>query len=69
MQAVCCLANLMEIVELHDKLIEEQGLAPLIALVLSDDLHTKGEACRAIANLSANGEIQKHLMKEAGLGT
>ena len=44
-QAISTVANLVEMVELHDKLLEEDGLAPLIALAMGNDLNTKGEAC------------------------
>ena len=57
-QAVCTIANLVEMVELHDKLLEEHGLMPLIALSAADDVGTKGEACRALANLAANRDMQ-----------
>ena len=57
--ACCNIANLMEMAELHGRLLEERGLAPLVALALSDDLNTKGEASRAIANLAANADVQQ----------
>lgn len=60
--AVCTLANLCEMVELHDKILKEEGLAPILSLAKSADIRTKGEACRALANLAANADIQKHLM-------
>lgn len=41
-------------VELHDRFLAEQGLPPLVALAVAKDLQTKGEACRALANLTAN---------------
>ena len=44
-QAVCTIANLVEMVELHDKLLDEQGLAPLVALAVTDDVDTKASVC------------------------
>ena len=55
----CAIANLMENVDLHERLLNERGLSPLVALALSDDLNTKGEASRAIANLAANVDVQQ----------
>jgi hypothetical protein len=46
---------------------EEDGLAPLIALAMGNDLNTKGEACRALANLAANRDVQQQIMTQGGL--
>ncbi|KAJ1379334.1 hypothetical protein B484DRAFT_412405 [Ochromonadaceae sp. CCMP2298] len=35
--AVCAAANLMEMPELNQRLIEERGVAPLVALASNDD--------------------------------
>ena len=35
--AVCGAANLMEMPELHSRLVEERGISPLVALAASDD--------------------------------
>ena len=61
------MANLVELAELHGRLLEERGLAPLVALALSEDTNTKGEASRAIANLAANADVQQTLLKEGVL--
>ena len=61
-QAVCTIANLVEMVELHDKILEEDGLAPLIALAMANDMNTKAEASRALANLAANRIYNKVLL-------
>ena len=63
----CTIANLMEMVELHSHLLEENGITPLIALAVSDDLNCKGEASRAIANLAANADIQQVLLRNGAL--
>lgn len=68
-KAVTAVANLMEMVELHEFLMKADGLGPLVALLLSDDILTKGEACRALANLSANDDIRDPIMKEVALST
>lgn len=57
----------MEMVELHAKLLQEQGLPALIALASGKDAISKGEACRALANLAANTEVQQQILKEGGL--
>ena len=64
---MCTIANLVEMVELHDKLLEEDGLAPLIALAISNDPDTQGESCRALANLAANRDVQQQIMSQGGL--
>ena len=64
--ATCAVANLMENVDLHVRLLEERP-GPLGGLALSDDLNTKGEASRAIANLAANVDVQQTLIKEGVL--
>ena len=66
-QAVCTLANLVEMVELHDKILEEDGLAPLIALATANDMNTKAEASRVLANLAANRDIQQSIISQGGL--
>lgn len=65
--ACCTIANLVELAELHGRLLEERGLPPLVSLALSDDLNTKGEASRAIANLASNADVQAVLLNEGVL--
>lgn len=65
--ACSTLANLVELHELHDKLIRENGLASIMALAVAKDLNTRSEACRCLANLTANEEVQPALMKEGVL--
>ena len=62
-QACCTIANLMEMVELHSKLLQEQGLAAIIVLAGSDDINSKGEACRTLANLAANADVQQQILR------
>ena len=57
----------MEMVELHSKLLQEQGLAAIIVLAGSDDINSKGEACRTLANLAANADVQQQILREGGL--
>ena len=42
-------------------------MSPIVALHSSDDMNCKGEASRAIANLSSNSEIQKEIIWEGTL--
>ena len=65
--ACCTIANLVEMIEVHSRLLEERGLPPLISASISDDLNTKGEASRAIAKLDANADIQQTLLREGVL--
>jgi len=46
-------------VDIHDRFLEERSLPPIVALAIpsTTDEKCKGEAARAIANLSANAEI------------
>lgn len=57
--AVCAAANLMEMSELNSRLIEERGVAPLVALASNDDPNSRGEACRCLANLSVNPDVHQ----------
>ena len=57
--AVCAAANLMEMAELNSRLIEERGVAPLVALASNDDPNSRGEACRCLANLSVNPDVHQ----------
>ena len=57
--AVCASANLMENLGLHSRMLEDRGLPPLVALALSDDPSSRGEACRCIANLSVNADMHQ----------
>jgi hypothetical protein len=41
--AVCAIANLMEMMELHSQFLEAKGVPPLVALATVEDPHTKGE--------------------------
>ncbi len=41
-QSVCAIANIVEMVELHDKLLSENGLAPLVALAKGETVSIKG---------------------------
>jgi hypothetical protein len=43
--------------DVHPRLLEEQGVAPLVALCSSPDSPCRIEASRAVANLSANPEL------------
>jgi hypothetical protein len=42
-QSVCAIANVVEMVELHDKLMAENGLAPIVALAKGDNVAIKGK--------------------------
>ena len=57
--AVCASANLMENSALHSRMLEDRGLPPLVALALSDDASSRGEACRCVANLSVNADMHQ----------
>lgn len=57
--AVCAAANLMETIELNSRLIEERGVAPLVALASNEDANSRGEACRCLANLSVNPDVHQ----------
>ena len=59
----CTLANLVEVTELHHRILEENGVPPLVSIFSSDDLNCKGEGARAIANLSSNKNTQKTLLE------
>eukprot|EP00940_MAST-03C_sp_MAST-3C-sp2_P002171 g2171.t1 len=65
--ALCTLANLAEVVELHSHLIRENGLDPILALAYSDDPVTRGEGCRCLANLAANRAIQGLLVQNGAM--
>ena len=65
--ACCTAANLMEMPELHSRLLEERGLAPIIALTRSEDVHSREEAARAVANLAANPDMQQPILREGAL--
>lgn len=65
--AVCAAANLMEMAELNSRLIEERGVAPLVALASNEDPNSRGEACRCLANLSVNPDVHQVLIKEGSL--
>ena len=65
--AVCTAANLMEMPELHSRLLEERGIPPLVALCCNEDVNSKGEACRCVANLSVNPDMHQILIKEGVL--
>ena len=41
--SVCACANLMETIELNARLIEERGVAPLVALASNNDPNSRGE--------------------------
>jgi hypothetical protein len=58
----------METVELNGRMIEERGVAPLVALASNDDPNSRGEACRCIANLTVNPDVHQVLIKEGCLG-
>ena len=60
--AVCAAANLMEMSELNSRLIEERGVAPLVALASNDDPNSRGEACRCLANLSVNPDVHQVIL-------
>ena len=64
--ACITIANLIEMVNIHDRFLEERGLPPIVALAVSSttDEKCKGEAARAIANLSTNAYIQYVLIRE-----
>ena len=66
--AVCAAANLMEMSELHARLIEERGIPPLVALASNEDPNARGEACRCLANLSVNPDTHQIIIKEGVLG-
>lgn len=57
--AVCAAANLMEMQELHARLTEERGVAPIVAISASLDANSRGEACRCLANLSVNPDMHQ----------
>jgi len=57
--AVCCAANLMETLELNGRLVEERGVAPLVALASNQDANSRGEACRCLANLTLNPDVHQ----------
>lgn len=57
--AVCAAANLMEMIELHGRLMEERGVPPLVALASNDDPNSRGEACRCLANMSVNPDMHQ----------
>ncbi|CAN0545146.1 unnamed protein product, partial [Ectocarpus sp. 8 AP-2014] len=65
--ACCTIANLMEMSELHNRLLEERGLPPLIALSRSGDINSREEANRAVANLAANPDMQQAILREGAL--
>ena len=52
--AVCPAGNLMEMMELHSRLMEQRGVPPLVALAANDDSNSRGESCRCLATLSVN---------------
>ena len=56
LHACCAIANLVESMDVHPRLLKEQGVAPLVALC-SPDSPCRIEASRAVANLSANPEL------------
>lgn len=62
--ACCTMANLTEMVEIHPRLLEEEGLPSITSMFASKDLNCKGEAARALANLSSNATIQHYLVKD-----
>ena len=62
--SVCAAANLMEMSELHGRLIEERGVPPLVALATNNDPNSRGEACRCLANLSVNPDTHQIIIKE-----
>ena len=49
----------MEMVELHGRLTEERGIAPIVAIAASADSNSRGEACRCLANLSVNPDMHQ----------
>ena len=49
-------------------MMEDRGIPPLVALALSDDPSARGEACRAVANLTVNADMHQVLIKEGILG-
>lgn len=65
--AVCAASNLMESMELNSRLIEERGVAPLVALASNEDPNSRGEACRCLANLTVNPDIHQVLIREGAL--
>ena len=57
----------METIELNGRLVEEKGVAPLVALASNEDPNNRGEACRCLANLSVNPDVHQVLIKEGAL--
>lgn len=57
----------MEAIELNGRLVEERGIAPLVALASNDDPNSRGEACRCLANLSVNPDVHQVMIKEGCL--
>ena len=53
--------------DLGERIIEERGVAPLVALASNDDPHSRGEACRCLANLSVNPDVHQVMIKEGCL--
>ena len=64
---MCAAANLMEMSELNSRLIEERGVAPLVALASNDDPNSRGEACRCLANLSVNPDVHQVIFNVASV--
>ena len=46
------------------RLLEERGIPPLVALACNDDTNSRGEACRCVANLTVNPDMHQLLIKE-----
>ena len=62
--ATCTLANITEDVELHPLLVKEKAIQPIISQASASHWPTRGEACRALANLASNPDIQALLLAE-----
>jgi hypothetical protein len=58
----CAIANLVERMDAHPWLLEEQGVAPLITLCSSPNSPCHIEMSRAVTNLSANSNLIKGLI-------
>eukprot|EP00753_Platysulcus_tardus_P011177 PLAT3273.9.p1 GENE.PLAT3273.9~~PLAT3273.9.p1 ORF type:complete len:3983 (+),score=2360.32 PLAT3273.9:40-11988(+) len=67
-RAACStMANLLELVELHDRFVASGGLIPLVAMLQAVDAETRSEACRALSNLAFSPRYRRQIVDEGAL--